>query len=353
MKRDHIVYIPYMVKSDRINEYVSNMIKILEEKYQVKGGLAYAANLLQMLRTKAVFLNWVEDELDSKMKLQLLLHKMFGVKIIWVFHNKYPHDKEYSDRIVKNMEWLADYSSIIMLLSRNSRRFIPHIKRNARKACYIPHILYDTNNDMKVSNPVRKNYGIGEEDFLFTIFGSVKPYKNIEKAIEVFQNLNLNHAKMLIVGKAADNKYAKKIKGLCMGNEDIILDLQFISSKYLEQIIEASDVIVMPYKDISSMNSGVMIHTFSLGRTVIAPDICMARDFMSERFLYVYKNSLEKAMKKAYTNGRTINHDMGRRAKTYMEQHNNEEFVKQCIYDMIGNKNQIEKRRVKYEKRSS
>ena len=338
MKRDNIIYIPYMIKRDRINEYTSNMIKILEEKYHVKGKLADSANFLQMLRTKAVFLNWVEDELDNKMKLQLFLHKILGVKIIWVFHNKYPHDKEYSDRIVKNMEWLADHSSIIMLLSRNSKRFIPHITRNVKKAHYIPHILFDAHNDTKDDNLVRKNYGIGEDDFLFTIFGAVKPYKNIEEAIAVFKRLNLDHAKMLIVGKVADNKYAKKIKELCQENEDIMLDLQFISNKCLEQIIEASDVIVMPYKDRSSMNSGVMIHTFSLGRTVIAPDICMARDFMSEGFIYIYKNSLEKAMKKAYTNGRTVSRDMGQRAKVHMEQYHNEAVVRQYICDMIDNK---------------
>lgn len=338
MKRDNIVYIPYVIKRDRINESQSSMIKILEDKYKVKGRLADSIDFLQMLQTKAVFLNWVEAELDNRMKLQLLLHKMFGAKIIWVFHNKYPHDKEYSDRLVKNMQWLADHSSVIMLLSKNSKRFIPNAARNVKKAYYVPHILFEAHNDKEVPNPVRENYGIGEEDFLFTMFGMVRPYKNIEEAIEVFKRLNLNHSKLLIAGKAVDNKYAKTVKELCGENEDIILDLQFISSKLLEQIIEASDVVVMPYKDSSSMNSGVMIHTFSLGRTVITPNICMARDYMSEGFLYIYKNSLEKAMRKAYKNGRVVSRAMGQRAKAHMEQYNNEAVVKQHFYDMIENK---------------
>ena len=134
MVRDKVVYIPYPVKGNRINEYTSNMVKLLKKDYSVLGNLAEPTDIFQMLQTKAVFLNWMENGLDKKLKLQLLLHKIFGAKIVWVFHNKQPHEVNEADITQKNVQWLAEISSIIMLHSKCSKKYIPHPKRNGRKA---------------------------------------------------------------------------------------------------------------------------------------------------------------------------------------------------------------------------
>ena len=68
--RDKIIYIPYPVKGTKINEYTLNMIKILEENYSVCGTLADLRHILEIVRTKAVFLNWVETRLNTKLKIQ-------------------------------------------------------------------------------------------------------------------------------------------------------------------------------------------------------------------------------------------------------------------------------------------
>ena len=67
------------------------------------------------------------------------------------------------------------------------------------------------------------------------------------------------------------------------------------------------------------MNSGVMIQSFSNARTVIAPNICMARDLIKEKFFYMYKDNLYEVMKRAYCNGREENRKMGKRAFDYMQ----------------------------------
>ena len=91
----------------------------------------------------------------------------------------------------------------------------------------------------------------------------------------------------------------------------------------------------MPYENGSYMNSSVMIHTFSRGRTVITPDICMARDIASHKFIYMYRKHLDKVMLKAYKNGKNINRDMGEKAREYVIQNNSREVVKKRLYEMI------------------
>ncbi len=334
-KRNRVIYIPYYKKQNAVNKYTFNMVKILQDRYYVTGKLAKLTNILQMLKTKAVFLNWIEKELDRKLKIQLLFHKLFGVKIIWVFHNKMPHEMIGLNQAKKNMEWLANQSDIIILHSKSSKKYIPNVKVNKRKAVYVPHIMYTPYNNRKDVESIRGTYGIGEKDFLFSILGEIKSYKNIEAGVEAFRKLNLQNAKLIIAGMPMDNEYAKKIANLCRMDKKIIVIFKYLKDIEMENIIDISDVIVLPYKGGSSMNSGVMIHAFSRAKTVIAPDICMAKDYEKEGFFYMYHKDLCGVMQRAYNNGRKGNKTMGEMAEIYMCNHNNERIVRDRIYKLL------------------
>lgn len=338
MLRNKVVYIPLWERGSKTNEYSINMAQILRKKYSTVGKLARPVDIVQMLHTKAVFLNWVEAQINMRMKVQLLLYKILGAKIIWIFHNKQPHDAENVKLMQKNMLWLANNSSTIILHSKCSKRYVPNLERNGKKAVFVPHILYKERNNQKYAENIRNNYGIKREDFVFTIFGSVSPYKNIEGAIEAFKHLKQEHTKLLIAGRVCNRNYANEIQRLCKGNENIILDLHFVSNERLGAIISVSDVVVMPHKKNSSMNSGVMIQAFSQGKTVIAPDISMAKDMGGEGFFYMYRShdDLGQFMKRAYKNGRDVNKDMGMEAKKYVMHNNNEQLVCKAIEEILN-----------------
>lgn len=155
-------------------------------------------------------------------------------------------------------------------------------------------------------------------------------------SIEVFQKMKVKHAKLLIAGAPVDVRYARKIKAMCKSEQNIILDMNYLSDLKLDTIIGLSDVILLPYKNKSSANSGLMIQSFSRGKTVIAPDICMAIDLAQYQFFYMYRNSLEEVMKGAYENGKDYNRHMEIRAKEYIDRNNNREVVKKHIYNMLA-----------------
>lgn len=335
MKRNQIIYLPFPVKGNRINEYTQNMVNILRQKYSIVANLAEPTNVMQMLRTKAVFLNWVEDDLDSKTKIQIWLHRLFGAKVVWVFHNKYPHDSENNAKIAEDMKWLADQSSIILLHAKSSKKFIPNYSKNYRKAVYVPHILYDNIGDTENLSEIQEKYGVEKTDFVFLIFGSIRPYKNIEMAIAAFNSMKCSDAKLVIAGMPKSQEYANKLIEKAKLNPNIVLDFRFIPEKRLVSLIKMADIVVIPYKDGSSLNSGVMIQAFSLGRTVIAPDMCMTRDFMKQGFLYAYKNNLEKAMRNAMGNSKITNDEMGRRAQQYMEKYHNSQTVGRILINYL------------------
>ncbi len=336
LKRDTIVYIPY-IRSVISNEHEVNKIDILKRKYHVTGCLAEPTDVYQMLKTKAVFLNWVEDKLDTKMRIQLCLYKLFGAKIIWVFHNKYPHEAAEGDkRVISNMRWLADLANYIMLHSKHSGRYIPNYQHNVSKQVYVPHMIYEKSLPELQMNELRQKYNISDSDFIFTMFGMIRPYKNYEDGVKAFKSLGLKGAKLILAGSCMDGKYARYLKELCGDCNDIILDLGFIPNITRDAIIGISDVLVIPYVNKSSMNSGVMMQAFSNEKTVIIPDICMARDFAPQGFFYGYRVDLEKAMQRAYKNGKEINREMGHKAYEYVIRNNSEKIVSEKIYFMLG-----------------
>ena len=336
--RNQIIYIPYSESNKFTNGILANTAAVLKRKYVVKGSLAEPAHIFEMLRTKAVILNWVEEYLDGRMKLQLFLYKLSGARIIWFFHNKMPHDMIGEHKALNNMLWLSNMSDTICLLSRNSKKYIPNYKKNCRKAAYIPHIMYKSRADAIDLDNVRGKYGISDKDFVFLIFGLIRPYKNIEAGIEAFKRLGAADAKLIIAGNPVNRRYAKQIRDLCHGNRHIILDMRYLPDDVLDGLIGISDVVVLPYQDKTSMNSGVMIQSFSNARTVIAPDICMARDFAKEKFLYMYKEDLSGAMKTAYCGGKAENRRMGERALNHMRLCHSEEQIARKLFAVLNRK---------------
>lgn len=335
-RRNKVVYIPYPDRNSDSNGYSINMVHILKRRYNVLEKMAEPTEFLDILETKAVFLNWWEDRLNEKMKKNLLWHKRLGVKIIWVFHNKYPHNIKKNKTIIDNITWLADNSTIILVHSVHSIKFIPNINRNEKKAVYVPHVKYDIRKKMLFIGYEEEKYKVSEDDFVFIMFGFISPYKRFEDAIDSFNKLKLKNAKLLIVGKPCDERYAEKLVKKCRGNGNIILDLHYLTDYELNEILSISDVVIIPYTNESSMNSGVMIQAFSCGKTVIATDFAMARDYAKEGFFYGYRKSLDKAMKKAYENGKKVNRYMGERAKNYMDIYNSKEIVGEILYKLLG-----------------
>lgn len=335
-RRNTIIYIPYYEKGAQTNEYIIHMIRLLRKRFVVKGYMAEPIDIPEMLRTKAVFLNWEEEHLNKKKKFQISLYKIFGAKIIWVLHNKKPHGEQKGENVSgKNMKWLADKASHIVLHSKSSKRYIPNYIRNRYKAIYLPHIMYERRRSEEQISFFKEKYKINDNDFVYAMFGFIKPYKNFEEGIRAFQKLKIKDAKMILAGNSENGEYARFLKQLCTESRNIILEMKYVPDIVLSSILEISDVVVIPYVNESSINSSVMIQAFSNEKTVIIPNICMAKDFVEHGFFYTYRKSLDYVMREAYKNGKDVNREMGRHAYQYVKQHNNDESVEKILKTLL------------------
>lgn len=345
-ERKRIVYLPYPYYGIDYNEFTRNMVDILQENYEVVGKLDPISNIMAISETEAVILNWTEQKLTEHQKAKILTYKQYGAKIIWFFHNKMAHEKKNREKISENMIWLADNCDNIVLLSKSSRQYIPGKKGNKDKARYIPHVLYKNKVNASIKECLKKKYGLTGNEFVYCIFGGIRPYKNIETAIQCFNELADKNCKLIIAGKPISEEYKRELDLLIGNNKNIIFDPRFLVEMELDSIIALSDVILIPYVDSSSMNSGVLIKAFSNSKTVIAPEICMVNDIdFQNNFLYRWEigniQMLKEQMLKAYSDGKIELALKGVRAKQYVEDNNNPLIVKNLMNHLIKESNDI------------
>ena len=141
------------------NQYINVITSIINFKgYEV---IYFEQNIKELIKHQkeysAVFLNWYEridfwngfnlEKKILKKKLLLLLCRMFGIKIVFTFHNRISHDIK-ENTVKKNkklLRWICHYSDYIIILSINSRTFLFDYlseKEINKKVKYIPHPNY-------------------------------------------------------------------------------------------------------------------------------------------------------------------------------------------------------------------
>ena len=301
-------FIPY--ESD-----TNNHVKIIKNIIQNEGYEIYNPFDKSCPNLKIINLNWFESIYGTnyisillkylKKKVLIQLWKIKKIKLVYTIHNKLPHDIKYSNLIKKFIIFLCKKSDAIIVMSKISFEYIKNDLKNPQalnKTYYIPLPNYiDTTTPEDY-----KSYTEAHSSFNLLFFGVIKPYKNIELLINVFNDLSNMDINLLICGKPITKEYGYSLESL-IKNKKIKTKFEFISEKDLDELIKKTDCCILPYDKKSSLNSGAAIHAFSLGKTVISPAIGTILDMPEDSvFSYDYTDetnhykNLKNTILKAY-----------------------------------------------------
>jgi len=257
-------------------------------------------NLIKYIfKVDYLFLNWVEDLPDKRggviqsvfFILSVYLSKLLRVKILWVLHNKESH---YStNRLLKAFlfKFLIRKSNYILTHSREGLNYLDQYPAaRKRSTMYCPHPLE------KKFIQQRKDPSI---DFL--IWGSIIPYKGIDKFLELLYEFKLeNRYRIVIAGKVQSSGYEELISGYC--NESIRLDNRFIPENELIRYLENTKTVLFTYVGNSVLSSGALMESLSFGVNILAPEVGAFRDTKDEGIIDTYKdyNELGQILQKGF-----------------------------------------------------
>jgi glycosyltransferase involved in cell wall biosynthesis len=201
-----------------------------------------------------------------------------GIPVVWTVHNLTAHEPvPIIDRA--GFQALHRRAALRVFHSRWARDAA--VARFAGGATLVaPHPNYDG-----VFPPARPRerteaeLGLPPGRTLLLCFGGIRHYKGFDVAIEAMRHLRGGRFHLLIIGRGP-SRVSGRLRALAGARTDITLLLDGPASDQLvADAIAASDVVLLPYREVTT--SGALLAALTLSRGVIASDLPYFREVLS------------------------------------------------------------------------
>lgn len=203
----------------------------------------------------------------------ILLIRLLGYKLVWTVHNLFPHESLFLSDLLLT-KFLLRTSHINIVHTIKVKTDLESLGIKAEHISVIPHGSYVGYYQNTISRSyARELLKIHENDFIILFFGQLRAYKGIPELLESFNNVaqKNENLKLMLVGSCSDNNLLNVIRNYKtkLGNQ-LILHLGKIPDEEIQNYMNSSDIVVLPFKKITT--SGSMMLALSFGKPVIYPN---------------------------------------------------------------------------------
>lgn len=284
-KDDHITLLAANITPSKIKCPSKKLFSIIPKPLQnsenkikrtfkaLEGMINYLYLIIYILlkKNKVIHFQWLPFlEISSIEKIFLKCIKVVSPKskIILTVHNLYPHNcscagkKSYKKRFASVEKF---FDSFVLHLQTSKEEFCKEFGIESDRCCVIHHGVFEP------KGLTLKHNSRGDKLNLI-MYGSQSYYKGTDILVDALALLpNECKAKVHteIVGKIAPD-YLRELQSKSAGL-DIAWTPEFVSDEILNEKIMESDVIVLPYREISQ--SGVLLLALYFEKIIIASDL--------------------------------------------------------------------------------
>ena len=216
--------------------------------------------------------------------LSLILAKAAGKIIVFTVHDLHDFGIK-SFRLKRQLEIARNivfrWSDKIHVHNHFTKKLVEQ-RYNRKTGIYVithgNYIGYYSNSVTK--SEARKRLSLTDKNFVYLFLGLIRPYKGVEDLIEAFSRLSDLNTRLLIAGRVfGNNKYGNKLNKYTKSNCRIKMFLDFVPDEDIQVFLNACDILVLPYKDITT--SGAAFLAMSFGRPIIAPSISSFKEVLT------------------------------------------------------------------------
>ena len=232
---------------------------------------------------------------------ELLILKSRGIKLVWTVHNKHNHERKQLWLNHLNTKVTAHIADHLIFHCQTGvteiSAQVPLIKTKPHSI--IPHCNYLEYYPNKISTTqARKKLNLPTSAKVLLFFGTLRPYKGVDKLISTFKSLNLPNTHLVISGWAPPDQQTL-LNSLINNHPHITTSYQHIKDEDVQIHFNAADAVVLPFQDI--LNSGSIMLAFSFGKLVIAPKIGCIKNVLSPKGGIPYHPHKPQALAHALT----------------------------------------------------
>lgn len=202
-----------------------------------------------------------------------ILH-IFKIPFVYTVHNIIPHQQKWHHQLTYNFLY-KQIPYFIVHSQLNKKELSEKFRIIFERIEVIPHGNFNTfiKHPEMTQMESRNSLRLPHAEYIILFFGAILKYKGLIYLIRAFSQIHQQiKAKLLIVGKPVEGyqECENEIKKLGL-TDKIITRLEFVSNDDLELYFNSSDIVVLPYVEISQ--SGVVFTAFSFGKPVIATTV--------------------------------------------------------------------------------
>jgi glycosyltransferase involved in cell wall biosynthesis len=206
-----------------------------------------------------------------------------GAKIVLTVHDLLPHDTGEAHKAAF-AKLYAGVHAMICHSDSIRARLGAEFSIPAEKVSVIPHGPFFYDLAPGDSGDVLRDFELDPAQLLVLWQGIIFPYKGIDLLLRAWQQVEAKcgNACLVIAGTGAPD-LLEQIRGQVaeLGLKRVKLHFRFISTEELVALYRAADVVVYPYRAITT--SGALATGLALGKTIVASDLPVFRELLTNR----------------------------------------------------------------------
>jgi glycosyltransferase involved in cell wall biosynthesis len=239
------------------------------------------------------------------------------IKIVWEMHNIVPHDGQESERVLSR--WFYDKVDAVIFHSQDDIVRSKKLLHSAveKKHIVIPHgNFHEAYQNTLSKKEAREILNIPMTRRVILCFGILRNYRGYEYLIEATREMA--GTDILVVGQEHD----KEVYADLLNHQKQMPHLRLISGWIPDNEVQiyfnASDIVVLPYTEITT--SGVTLLAYTFSRPVISTDVGGMKEVVNEKIGMLVPPRNGRALKEAIDKMFAMDYEaMGKNAHEYAE----------------------------------
>jgi beta-1,4-mannosyltransferase len=294
------VFLPYGVSNPYPDELERRLAETGVSVERPRVRTLFLWSMLARWRPQVLHLHWLYMSIRARSSfvaaLKLLVFagqvgvlRLSGVRVVWTVHNIEDHEAPFPRVDTMCRKLIARLShGVVVYCDRSREEVIARFGvRDAEKITVIPHgNVIDYYENAVSRSDARKSLDLAEDDLVFLAFGEVRPYKGVVDLVAAFRELGVPRAKLLIVGRVSDDSFIQVLND-AIGESDAIAFLPgFVDNDRIQIFMNASDIVVCPFRRIHT--SGSIVLAMSFAKPCIAPMIGCIPEVLDREGSFLY-----------------------------------------------------------------
>jgi glycosyltransferase involved in cell wall biosynthesis len=191
-----------------------------------------------------------------------------GMRLVWTAHNVLPHRPVFPDDVSARRA-LVQASDLVLSHSQAALAELAALGAVARRSAVIEHgPIAPISNIASLRIP-----GADGKARQFLFLGRVQEYKGVDDLLTAFAAIPAYiDASLTVAGQCDDPALRSRLYELAeKSGARVVLRLEYIPEKEVTQLLAATDVVVLPFRRVTTSGSAIL--ALSHGRPLIVPDL--------------------------------------------------------------------------------